>query len=363
MVTPSYKGLKNGHGIGLHIVKTYVELLGGKIRVKSQENKGSQFAFSLTLKVADRNAKPQNIINESLTARSEEPPLFASSFNEKELRTNSIPGAPEILIIEDNDIARKVVKSLIKEAKCNSIATADGETGLEIAKSKNFSLILTDIGLPGISGIEFAKQYRKHEKQSNITPVPIVAITGHAEGKMRDECIVAGINEVIIKPIRPEILDKIIAKFSLFNNNETLKFSSDESTNVNVESDLPKNEAELFSVDNEMIFDIKSAKKILGDTNTDLLMEMLKDTINNVIPNELPRLQKAHAEKNWQIVADISHKLKGGFLSISLERAATACKYLERYYKTGKTELLEKLYQQVLKTLEETTNRLKAFTK
>lgn len=112
-----------------------------------------------------------------------------------------------------------------------------------------------------------------------------------------------------------------------------------------------------------MIFDIESAKQILGDKNTSLLMEMLKDTINNVIPKELPRLQKAHDDENWQAIADISHKLKGGFLSISLSRAATACKYLERYHKTRKTELLEKLYQQVLKTLDETSKRLKAFTK
>ena len=362
-ITPSYKGLKNGHGIGLHIAKTYVELLDGKINVASKLHCGSKFSFSLMLKIADKNAKPRNIIDDTLIERSEELPLFVPPSEEKELTTTSTKNAPEVLIIEDNDIARKVVKSLIKEAKCNPIVTADGESGLDIAKSKNFSLILTDIGLPGISGIEFAKQYRKHEKQCNNKPVPIVAITGHAEGKMRDECIAAGINEVIIKPIRPEILDKIITQFALFNNSEKFTSSPDESKNVNVESDLPKDEAELFFVDNEMIFDIKSAKKILGDANTDLLMQMLKETINKGIPEELARLQKAHAEENWQAVADISHKLKGGFLSISLSRAATACKYLERYHKTGKTELLEKLYQQVLKALEDTSSRLKDFTK
>ncbi len=78
---------------------------------------------------------------------------------------------------------------------------------------------------------------------------------------------------------------------------------------------------------------------------------------------ELPRLKAAHEIGNWKTVADIAHKLKGGFLSISLNRAATACKYLERYHKAGKTELLEKLYQQVIKILEITSNSLKSLTK
>lgn len=367
-ITPSYKGLGKGHGIGLHIVKTYVELLGGKVRVASKENKGSKFSFSLTLKTGDKNGKPQNIINKSLIERSEEPPLFASNSEYKESTPTFIPNAPEILIIEDNDIARKVAISLVKGAKCNPTAATNGETGLKLAKTKHFSLIVTDIGLPGMSGIEFAKQFRTYEKQTNNKPMPIVAITGHAKGKIRDECIAAGINEVIIKPIRPEILDEVAAKFSLFKNSESQSDSSkastpDNPTSVNAELDLPENEDELFEIDNEMIFDIKSATKILGEDNADLLMQMLKETINTGIPEELPRLQKAHDEGNWQAVADISHKLKGGFLSISLNRAATACKYLERYHKAGKTELLEKLYQQVLKILEETSNRLKDFTK
>ena len=102
--------------------------------------------------------------------------------------------------------------------------------------------------------------------------------------------------------------------------------------------------------------------KTLGD-NTALLMKMLKDTINITIPDELPRLKAAHEIGNWKTVADIAHKLKGGFLSISLNRAATACKYLERYHKAGKTELLEMLYQQVIKILEITSNSLKSLTK
>lgn len=352
-VDPSYKGLTMGRGVGLHIAKTYVELLGGKISAVSQLKSGSKFSFALDFKIANENAKANNISYEHIPKRIQDPispdsKFIASSFHS---------GAPEILVIEDNDIARKVVVSLLNDAKLNSKAMADGESGLELAKKQKFSLILTDIGLPGISGIEFAKQYRAYEKQSGDKPVPIIAITGHAEGKFYDECIGAGINEVIIKPIRPEVLHNIVVKFSLINKN----VQHGDYTHYSLDADLPDNTEELFNIDDEMIFDIESAKGILGPQNTGLIMQMLTETINDVIPEELPRLKKAHEIGNWQDVADISHKLKGGLLSISLTRAATACKYLERYYKTGETELLEKLYQQVIATLNMTCSRLKSF--
>lgn len=367
-VTPSYKGLDKGHGVGLHIVRTYTELLGGKISVESKINEGSKFYFSLTLKIADKNAKPQNIIHESLIQRSEEPPLFAPSSDESKPVPTPLFNAPEILIIEDNDVARLVSQALVSQAKCNATPAVDGETGLELAKTKHFDLILTDIGLPGISGIDFTQKYRQYEKESNKNPVPIIAVTGHAEGKIHDECIAAGINEIVIKPIRPEIISELCSKFSLFRKDDAQLKSRETASSINkapnidmLDLDLPDTE-QLFETDNQMIFDIEGARKILGD-NTALLMKMLKDTVNISIPEELSRLRAAHDTNNWQTIADIVHKLKGGFVSIGLNRAAIACKYLERYHKTGKTELLEKLYQQVLKTLELTSNSLKFFTK
>lgn len=362
-ITPSYTGLGYGHGVGLHIVKTYTELLGGKVSVTSQLHHGSKFSFSLVLKIADKNSKPQNIPKESSFAGTTSSQLLANSSEVIERDNLSLEHVPEILIIEDNDIARMVAVTLIKEAKCNPTAAVDAETGLIIAKSKCFDLIFVDIGLPGISGMEFAIQFRQYEKECNIESTLIIALTGHAEGKIRAECIAAGINEVIIKPIRSEVIKMICDKFSLFgayNQQISSNNAADLLSFDVVGMDLPNTEDELFAIDSHMIFDIKNATKILGD-NKELLMRMLQDTINKVIPEELSHLVIAHDQGNWQRVADIAHKLKGGFLSISLNRSAIACKYLERYYKTGATELLEKLYQQVLKALEITVSKLKGF--
>lgn len=320
------------------------------------------------MQIADKNTQPKNINHKTLVERSEESPIISQIKNDSQSLSSRLPNALEILIIEDNDVARMVIETIVSQAKCNPTSASDGETGLELAKNKHFDLILSDVGLPGISGVEFAQKLREYEKEQHQSSVPIVAITGHAEGKIREECLSAGINDVYVKPIRPEILPEIFAKFSLNNIQNDFSFKSKSHSELNnipnygaLGLDLPNTEAELFTVDNLLLFDPESAKKIIGDNHT-LLSTMLKLTLN-IIEEELPLLKTAHQEKNWEQIAKISHKLKGGFLNIGLTRAAIACQYLERYHKAGHKNLLEQLYEMVLKVLDETVKNIKTLVK
>lgn len=366
--TPSYKGIDKGHGIGLHIVKTYTELLGGKISVKSNLNQGSTFSFNLVFKLPDKDPMPLTTPPACLSQRRNEPKIITDTqANPIGDEVDTGPNAPKILIIEDNDVVRMVVKTMVRTAHCNPTTANDCETGLELAKSQSFDLILSDIGLPGISGIEFAKQLRQYEEENNKKPVPIVAVTGHGQTVYKD-CLEAGINNVIIKPMRFEAFTELCVEFALFGGKQKIPPQVDKLDLQPVTQkqgvlgpDLPNTEPALFEIDNFPIFDMENAQKLLGD-NTTILMKVLRDSIKIVIPEELPRLKKAHAAGDWVKVADIVHKLKGGFLSISLTRLGVACQYLERYHQAGHTASLEKLYKQFIKVLDMTCKQLKPWT-
>ncbi len=365
-ITPSYKGLDKGHGVGLHIVKTYTELLGGIITVESKLHEGSKFSFAITLKIPDQNTRPQNF-NPKTFNKHPSPPLFLtqpSAVINAEPFLPKLPNAPEILIIEDNRVALTIAQTLVSQAKCNPTPAADGESALKLAKTKHFDLILSDVGLPGISGIEFTQQLRNHEKEQNKKPVPIVAITGHAEGKIHAECLAAGMNDVIIKPIRPEILTELFYVFSLFDTNKNHSESLDGSNIDKLAStknmpkqklvgmDLPDTEAQLFQLDKLSLLDAQHAIKELGN-NKALLVDILKSFVES-FSKDKQDLKTAYASGDWGQIAKLAHKIKGGTVYLKLNKLSTACQYLERYHKAGHVKLLAELYQQMMKIMDET---------
>ncbi len=211
--TPSYEGIYQGHGVGLYIVKKFVTLLGGEIEVQSNQGKGTQFCFSLKMKIGKKeDLKPtphekatQPKIPKLANIQSRiEPLLFKPSINEKS--SDSL----QILLIEDNAIARKAGRILLQDLGC-CVQTADNaETGISLFKSEYFDLVISDLGLPGIQGDEMTHLLRYWEKKFKKNPTPIVALTAHGDDQIKNNCLLAGINEVYMKPLDKFLLENIL---------------------------------------------------------------------------------------------------------------------------------------------------------
>lgn len=210
-----------GFGLGLHIAQTYTRLLGGTISFDSTEGVGSDFYAILTLKIANEKEiagykeklsnKPSLLkINTSMEPNSI--PKKIASTSTKITEVQSLPDAPTVLIIEDNLVLRRATSRLVKKYHLTVIDVEDGKPALELAKIQHFDLILSDVGLPEMSGTEFTQKLRIFEKEHNIAPVPIVGVTAHAANRS-DECLNAGMNAVIPKPLTPELLTEILQKF------------------------------------------------------------------------------------------------------------------------------------------------------
>ena len=170
-----------GTGLGLSIVKNLLELMGSKIHLESQLGKGSKFWFDLSLGVSEdyqEDANPRNIIAE----------VDYGMLEDK-----------SVLVVEDNKINQMITKKILEKNNMVCKVADNGIDAIEMIKAENFDVILMDIHMPGISGIEATQKIREFDKQ-----LPIIALTAVTIDENLDDFYRAGFNEIIPKPFKTE---------------------------------------------------------------------------------------------------------------------------------------------------------------
>lgn len=174
-----------GTGLGLSIVKGLIEILKGKIYLKSELGKGSTFTFELPLKYSESAAvKPKKV------------EYFK---NADTLDLNNI----KILVVEDNKINQMITKKILNKMGLQCDIVDNGEAAVDNVKTIEYNVILMDIHMPGISGLEATKIIRSFNK--DITIFALTAVT--LEDKMH-EFDEAGFTDIISKPFKQEDFEK-----------------------------------------------------------------------------------------------------------------------------------------------------------
>ena len=120
---------------------------------------------------------------------------------------------------------------------------------------------------------------------------------------------------------------------------------------TNLGSDLPSTEKQLFDLDKFPLLDVKNAIEIIGSKH--MLYEILPLVIQDII-NDGKAIKIAYSEDDWENVEKIAHKIKSGALYSGTTRMKYACQYLGHYQQTKHTELLDKLYHQLIQVLQQT---------
>ena len=165
-----------GTGLGMNIVKQLVQLMGGDIEVASEKGVGTQFHFYLLLKPARRELLPVPV---ALSGKA--PDLTGK----------------KVLVVEDNEMNRYVAHLSLQELNCTILESENGEQAVELLKQEKVDLILMDIQMPVMDGIEATRIIRQELKLT----MPIVALTANAFKQNVEQYLAAGLDDYIVKPL------------------------------------------------------------------------------------------------------------------------------------------------------------------
>jgi hypothetical protein len=173
-----------GTGLGLSIVKGLVKILNGKIYLKSELGKGTTFFVELPLK-------------ESQEVKKVKKHDYSKDISNLDLKN------VKILVVEDNKINQMITKKILNKMNLNCDLIDNGEDAVEMVKETSYDVVLMDIHMPGISGLEATKRIRTFNKELTIFALTAVTL----EDKMQ-EFDDAGFNDIISKPFKQEDFEK-----------------------------------------------------------------------------------------------------------------------------------------------------------
>ena len=182
-----------GTGLGLSICSRLVEMMGGKIGVDSEPGRGSTFHFTVRLEAVTgtANAEPDQ-------------PTDTVSLRNMVTAVGTDVAAPslnlDVLLAEDNAVNQRLVKRLLEKRGHSVTVAGTGREAVEHALAKRFHIILMDVQMPDMDGLETTAHIRQWEKPRGLY-TPIIALTAHAMKGDRERCLDAGMDKVINKPI------------------------------------------------------------------------------------------------------------------------------------------------------------------
>jgi PAS domain S-box-containing protein len=193
-----------GTGLGLSIVRNLAELMGGGVGVHSEPGQGSRFWFHVRLAVAPHGIKTSVQVH----------PREASSPADAQRPTQF---CGHVLVAEDNRTNQLVIQTLLGQHGVQVTLVGDGQQALEVLMAlepaRPFDLVLMDLQMPVLDGCSATRQLRAWEAQTRRAHVPVVALTAGAFDADRQQCLDAGMDEVLTKPVVLDQLQAMLARW------------------------------------------------------------------------------------------------------------------------------------------------------
>ena len=289
-----------GSGLGLAISRQLAELMGGGVGVKSLPGKGSEFWFTARLGISlglgepDEGAQPEDQTTVRLNGR--------------------------ILIAEDNSTNREVALGMLRNLGLRADAVANGAEAIRALESIPYDLVLMDMRMPVMDGIEAARQIRNPQSAVLEHDIPIIALTADAMQSDRDSCQAAGMNDFVPKPILKSVLRAALKRWLCTGNAAT-------------PSGAPQVVPSTTAADTTLIFDLEGMLGRLDGDNE--LAAIVIAVFLEDIPAQIQTLKDFVKSGDTASSARQAHSIRGASANVGGDRLRNVASVMEKAADVG----------------------------
>ncbi len=279
-----------GTGLGMSICKDLIELMGGEIIVKSTKGVGTSISFIVEFakgSLADLPSKQNIFINNDMLANK------------------------RILVVDDNNMNRLVAKTILNNYGAVTSEAVNGKEAIELLMEKEIDLVLMDIQMPVMDGMEATKIIRRDIS----TTLPMIALTANAIKGDNDKCIAVGMNAYLSKPFKEEDLLKTVA-FCLGEGKTNFVLSV-------------KKEAEQIS----QLFDL-AAIRAISRGNEEFVLKMVNMFIEQA-PAQAAEMELHFHHSDYKSMGAVAHKIRPSIDNMGIESLREPIREIEKIGKSG----------------------------
>lgn len=248
-----------------------------------------------------------------------------------------------VLLVDDEEINRHVGKRILEKIGCKVDVAADGEKTLAMTAAFAYDIVLMDIHMPGLNGIEATRLMRAREEKESLRKMVIIALTANGLPTTKERCLAAGMDGFIVKPIQLEQMVEIIGRWLPVSCSGGVELKDSDHYQVN----------EVFRAD-EQVWDRQRALKYLGG-DEELLVELMRMFVGKK-DDLLAKIKEAMDEQDAEEACCAAHAFKGAVNHFAAERCRQLAQMIETRASEGLLEGLAVNYGKLVSaadTLEE----------